>query len=163
MQVYLLRHGVAAEARAGSADADRALTEEGRRKLRQVLEMARDAGVHPTLMLSSPLKRAIQTAEIAQQVLGYKNDILRTKALVPGSSVNQVWDEMRVHRDEASLMLVGHNPLFSELAGYLLGSQDIEIEFKKGAILRVDLEDFRLQPKGILRWYFTAKLAADRE
>ena len=163
MQVYLLRHGVAAEARAGSADADRALTEEGRRKLRQVLEMARDAGVHPTLMLSSPLKRAIQTAETAQQVLGYKNDILRTKALVPGSSVNQVWDEMRVHRDEASLMLVGHNPLFSELAGYLLGSQDIEIEFKKGAILRVDLEDFRLQPKGILRWYFTAKLAADRE
>jgi len=162
MQVYLLRHGVAEEGRVGSNDADRALTAYGRRKLRQVLKMASEAGVAPTLILSSPLKRAMQTAQIARQVLGYKNDILRTKALAPGAGVHDVWEEIRVHQDEASLLLVGHNPLFGELAAYLLGDAKIEIDFKKGAIFRVDIENFPPRPKGILRWYLTARLAADR-
>ncbi len=162
MQVYLLRHGVAEEARIGASDAGRALTPYGRRKLRQVLKMASEAGVSPTLVLSSPLKRAMQTAQIAREVLGYKSDILRTKALAPGASANDVWEEIRVHQDEASLLLVGHNPLFSELAAYLLGDSKIEIDFKKGAIFRVDLDNFPPHPKGILRWYLTARLAGDR-
>lgn len=158
MQVYLLRHGAAEEGRPGANDADRALTEDGKRKLRQVLKAASDAGVAPGLILSSPFKRAIQTAEIAAGVLGYKNDILRTKALIPDSDVEHVWEEIRAHRDEPSVMLVGHNPLFTELSGYLLGSSEMQIDFKKGAILRVDLESFPAQPKGVLRWYLTAKL-----
>ncbi len=163
MQLYLLRHGIAEENAASGSDADRELTAEGRRKLRQVLAAAADARVEPTLILSSPLKRAVQTAEIAQEVLKYKKEVLRTKALVPAASVEQVWDEVRVHGDEPGLMLVGHNPLFSALAGYLLGSKDIQIDFKKGALLRVDLESFGARPKGVLRWHLTAKLAADCE
>ncbi len=160
MQVYLLRHGIAEEGSAGSSDADRELTAEGRKKLRQVLEAASDSGVAPTLVISSPLKRALQTAEIARHVLGYKQQILHTKALTPGSTVEKVWDEIRVHRDEASILLVGHNPLFSDLAAYLIGSKTAQIHFKKGAIMRVDVESFVSQPKGTLRWYLTAKLAA---
>ncbi len=163
MQLYLLRHGIAEEGSAGRDDGDRALTTEGRRKLRQVLQAAAQAGVEPTLILTSPLKRAVQTAELAQSALKYENELLRTKALGPGSTVEQVWDEIRVHRDEASLLLVGHNPLFSELAAYLLGSRNIQFDFKKGALLRVDIESFPVQPKGVLRWHLTAKLAADRE
>lgn len=162
MQVYLLRHGVAEKDRPGLSDADRGLTQDGRRKLRQVLKAAEKAQVQPTLILSSPLKRALQTAEIAQEVLGYKNGILRTKALQPASSVEQVWEEIRVHRDEPALMLVGHNPLFAELSGYLLGSSEMQLDFKKGALLRIDFEEFRPHPKGVLRWYLTAKVAATR-
>jgi len=58
---------------------------------------------------------------------------------------------------------VGHNPLFSELAAFLLGSAEIQIDFKKGAILRVDIENFPARPKGILRWYLTAKVAGERD
>lgn len=163
MQVYLLRHGIAEDGAAGTADAERALTQDGRRKLRQVLKAASEAGVQPALILSSPLKRAVQTAEMARKALGYKNEILRTKALVPGSTVEQVWEEIRVHRDEPSLLLVGHNPLFDHLAAYLLGRQEVQIDFKKGAILRIDLERFPAAPKGILRWYLTAKLASNRQ
>ncbi|MBV9759597.1 MAG: phosphohistidine phosphatase SixA [Acidobacteriaceae bacterium] len=162
MELYLLRHGVAEKDRPGLRDAERALTEEGRRKLREVLKTASETRVNPSLILTSPLKRAAQTAEVAKQVLGYKNEILRTKALLPGGSVEQVWDEVRAHRDEPSLMLVGHNPLFAELSGYLLGSADMQVEFKKGALLRVDFEEFRARPKGTLRWYLTAKMAAKR-
>jgi|SRR5579875_2821668 len=163
MELYLLRHGVAEKDRPGVSDAERALTQEGRRKLRQVMKAASEAKVQPTLILTSPLKRALQTAEVAQEVLGYKNQILRSKALLPAATVEQVWEEVRGHRDEASLMLVGHNPLFAELSGYLLGSADMEVEFKKGALLRVDFEEFRAHPKGVLRWYLTSKMAAKRE
>ena len=163
VQVYLLRHGVAEEGRVGASDADRALTQDGRRKLRLVLKAASEAGVQPAMILTSPFKRAVQTAEMARKALGYKNEILRTKALIPSSTVDQVWEEIRVHRDEESLMLVGHNPLFDHLAAYLLGRQEVQIDFKKGAILRIDLENFAAQPKGILRWYLTAKLASNRQ
>jgi len=163
MQLYLLRHGIAEENSPNGSDADRGLTAEGRRKLRQVLQAAADVGIEPTLILTSPLKRAIQTAEIARQVLKYKNELLRTKALVPGATVEQVWDEIRAHRGEPSLVLVGHNPLFGELAAYLLGSKDVQIDVKKGALLRIDLESFPAHPRGVLRWHLTAKLAADRE
>ncbi len=163
MQVHLLRHGVAEEGRVGASDADRALTRDGRKKLRQVLQTAVQAEVQPTLILSSPLKRAIQTAEIAKEVLGYKDKILQTNALTPGSRVEQVWEEIRGHRDQASLMLVGHNPLFENLTGYLLNCRQLRLDFKKGAFLRVDVESFHAQPAGILRWLLTARLAGSRD
>ncbi len=162
MQLYLLRHGIAEENATSGRDADRGLTADGRRKVRQTLEAAADAGVELTLVLTSPLKRAVQTAEIAQQVLKYKGELLRSPALTPSSPVEQAWDAIRAHRREASLLLVGHNPLFSELASYLLGSKEIQIDFKKGALLRIDLESFPAHPKGVLRWHLSPKLAADR-
>jgi phosphohistidine phosphatase len=162
MQVYLLRHGVAEEGGASMNDADRALTAEGRQKLREVLRAAANAEVQPTLILTSPLKRAVQTAEIAKDILGCKNDLVRSKTLVPGATVDLVWEDIRAHRNEEQLMLVGHDPLFSHLGGYLLGSASLKIDFKKGSILRVDFENFPSHPHGILRWYMTAKLAATR-
>ena len=159
MQVYLLRHGIAEESRAAKADANRELTPDGRRKLKDTLRVAASAEMKPTLVLTSPLVRAVQTAEIASSILSYKQEILRTKALLPGSSPEQVWEEVRVHREEAELLLVGHDPLFTRLAGYLLGAPELHIDFKKGAILRVDFDSFSSQPRGLLRWFLVSKLA----
>ncbi len=159
MHVYLLRHGIAEDDRPGLADADRALTTEGRRKLRQVLQTASRAEVQPSLILTSPLKRAIQTAEIARDVLKHKNDLVRSNALVPDGSPKQAWEEVRAHRDETSIMLVGHNPLFASLAGFLLGDESLRIDLKKGSILCVDCENFPPEPRGTLRWYLIPKLA----
>ena len=163
MHLYLLRHGVAEEARPGGVDANRALTSDGRRKLRQVLKKVAEARVKPSLMLSSHLKRALQTAEIAKDVLGYEGEILKTKALAPAASAEQVWEEVRVHKGEPAILLVGHNPLFDYLAAFLLGAPNLKVDFKKGAVMRIDLEAFGPQPRGILCWYLTAKLSASRE
>ncbi len=160
MQLYLLRHGIAEEDRSGLNDADRRLTSDGRRKLRQILDTASGADVRPTLILTSPLKRAVETAEIAQEVFGYKGDLVRSEALLPNSRVEEVWEEIRTHRKEAAVLLVGHNPLFSLLPGYLLGVPDLQVDVKKGSILRIDCESFSSQPKGLLRWLLIAKLAA---
>ena len=83
MEIYLLRHGIAEDRSSTGRDSDRRLTDEGRAKLRRVLERVHQAGVRPSLILSSPYKRALETAEIAAHELGYEGRIVRTDAISP--------------------------------------------------------------------------------
>ena len=157
MQIYLLRHGIA-ETQAAS-DAERDLTEEGRQKLRQVLRLAAKAGIAPSLILSSPYKRALATAKIAADTLGYGGEIVRSQALLPDAAPEEVWQEIRMHRREESLLLAGHEPQFSSLGAFLLGMPELSIDFKKGALLAVEMPEFGARPRGVLKWMLTAKLA----
>jgi phosphohistidine phosphatase len=157
MELYLLRHGIAEDNAA--TDADRQLTEEGRQKLRRVLKRAASAGVSPSLILSSPYKRAIETAEIAAAELDYKGKILRVGSLTPDSSPPSVWSEIREHRDQPSILLAGHEPLFSSTVAYLLGSTQEMIDFRKAALVRIDIRGFSASPQGVLQWMLTPKLA----
>jgi phosphohistidine phosphatase len=159
MQIYILRHGIAEDSVAGQSDSERALTPEGKKKLRSVLRVAREAGVSPALILTSPLKRAVQTAQLAAEMLGYKGDLLRTEALEPGAHPRKVWEEIRVHKDESEILLAGHEPLFSSLTAYLLGSPDLQVDFKKGALACVEVDRFGAEPHGALRWFITPKVA----
>jgi phosphohistidine phosphatase len=160
MEIYILRHGIAEDAPAGQPDSERALTSDGRKKLRSVLRVAASAGVAPSLVMSSPYKRALQTAQLAVEILGYQGDLLRTSALEPNSAPKGVWDEIRVHKDEARILLVGHEPLFGRLTAYLLGSPNLQVDFKKGAMACIELDHFPAEPHGVLRWMLTSKLAA---
>ena len=157
MRIYLLRHGVAEEG-FGKRDSERALTEDGKQKLRDLLKTAADAGVLPSLVLSSPYRRAIETARIAVEVLGYRGNLLETTTLIPDSSPQLAWSEIRLHSSEESVLLVGHEPLFSSLSAFLLGFPNLSIDFKKGALLCVELHTVRPQPAGVLKWYLTPKL-----
>lgn len=159
MEVYLLRHGIAEDRAASGRDADRRLTEEGRDKLRRVLERAHAAGVQPSLILSSPLRRALETAEIAAHALGYAGKLVRTPALSLDSSPQQVWEAIREHREESAVLLAGHEPLFSATVAYLLGSTQEMIHFRKGALVRIDADASAAAPRGVLEWMITAKLA----
>ena len=159
MEVYLLRHGIAEDRAASGRDADRALTDDGRKKLTKVLDRARKAGVTPTLILSSPLKRAFETAEIAARDLGYSSEISITNSLTPDSSPHRVWTEIRAHRDEPSLLLAGHEPLFSATVAFMLGSTRSMVEFKKAGLVRIDFDSLGAEPRGVLIWMITPKLA----
>lgn len=162
MQVYLLRHGIAEEGKPGSPDSARALVPEGKRKLKEVLGVARGAGVKPSLVLTSPFRRAVETAQIAVAELGLnKSDMVQVQELIPTGDPAQVWAEMRLYKEEPALLLVGHEPLFSQLTAYLLGTPALLVDFKKGALARIDIEAFGAQPRGVLRWFLPAKLAAD--
>lgn len=156
MRIYLLRHGVAEEG-FGKRDSERALTEEGKQKLREFLPTLAHAGVQPALVISSPYRRAIETARIAVDVLGYQGLLLECTSLTPDSSPQSAWSEVRVHSSEESVLLVGHEPLFSALSAFLLGSPQLSVDFRKGAMLCVDLQTVRAQPAGVLKWYLTPK------
>jgi phosphohistidine phosphatase len=160
MELYLLRHGIAEDRAASGRDADRRLTDEGEKKLRRVLARAKEAGVSPALMISSPYKRAVETAEIAARELGYEGDLVRSPSLTPDSSPGSIWVELRAHRDQPSILLAGHEPLFSATVAWLLGSTRAMVEFKKGALVRIDLPSVGGEPRGVLQWMLTPKLAS---
>jgi phosphohistidine phosphatase len=155
VQIYLLRHGIAEDGKPGRPDSERALTGEGKEKLRRVLKRARAADCAPSLILSSPYRRAVETAEVAAEVLGYRKDVLNTRALIPESSPHDVWDEVRVHRDELAILLASHEPLMSALTAYLLRCAGLQVDMKKAALLRVDCERFGAEPHGVLKWMLT--------
>ena len=155
MEIYLLRHGIAEDAPPGMADSDRALTPEGRQKLKRVLARARAAGVEPSLILSSPYRRALETAAAAAESLGYHGKIAQTSALVPNAAPQAVWGEIRTHRTEESLLLSSHEPLMSSLLALLLNSPALRVDFKKAGLARVDCDRFGAEPYGVLKWMLT--------
>jgi phosphohistidine phosphatase len=69
------------------------------------------------------------------------------------------WDEIRIHGDHAQVLCASHEPLCGALAGYLLRSPSLEIDFKKGALLRIDVESAAPRPRGVLKWMLSPKLA----
>ena len=158
MELYLFRHGIAEDAGPGLPDPRRALTDEGKKKVSEVVKAVRRAGVEPSLIVSSPYVRAVETAQIAALGFGYQGDIIRTEALVPFGSPEKVWAELRDYREERAILLAGHEPLLSSLAAYLLASPALQVEMKKAAMVRIDVESLGAAPHGILRWIVTPKL-----
>jgi phosphohistidine phosphatase len=152
MQVHLLRHGTAEDITPAGSDAERRLTAVGRDEVRRAAECARRARVAPTLIMSSPYVRAVETAEIAAEVLGYGGSIVRTDLLIPSASPQRVWNEIRSRQDEMQILLAAHEPLLSQLASYLLNSPALQIEMRKASLVRIDLDRFAPDPCGILKW-----------
>jgi phosphohistidine phosphatase len=159
MDVYILRHGIAERARPGGADAERALTPKGRQKLREVLRLARAVAGCPSLILTSPLVRAIQTAEIAAALFAYRQEVVQTDALLPTAAPEEVWQELRSRKNEPEVLLVGHEPLLSQIIGYLLGAPGLRVELKKAGLARIHIESFSSAPSGTLQWLLPPKLA----
>lgn len=159
MQIYLLRHGIAEDGAPGRPDSERALTPEGREKLNRVLHRARGAGVTPSLILSSPYRRALETAEAAAGVLGYEGKIVKTRALVPDAPPFDTWEEIRKRPQESAILLASHEPLMSTLAAFLLASPALAVDMKKAALLRVDCDRIGPEPRGVLKWMLTPSTA----
>ena len=159
MEIYLLRHAIAENARAGQPDSERALTDEGRDKLRRVLQRARAAGAKPSTILSSPYRRALETAAAAKEILG--GEIERTETLVPGASPYDAWEEIRAHKSEGAVLLASHEPLMSSMAAFLLSCPALQVDMKKAALVRVDCDRFGPQPKGVLKWMLTPATAGE--
>ena len=157
MEIYLLRHAIAETVRPGQPDSERALTDEGRDKLRRVLQRARGAGVKPAVILSSPYRRALETATEAKEILG--GEIERSEALTPDASPYDAWEEIRAHKSEASVLLASHEPLMSSMTAFLLGVPALQVDMKKAALVRVDCDRFGPQPRGVLKWMLTPATA----
>ncbi|MGB9459191.1 MAG: histidine phosphatase family protein [Bryobacteraceae bacterium] len=155
MQIYLLRHGIAEDAGPGQPDAGRALTAEGKEKLRRVLRRAAAAGVRPASIVSSPLRRALETAAVAAEVLEYKGKVVEWRALLPEASPYDLWEEIRRRGEEPAILLAGHEPLMSTMVALLLTSPSLQVDMKKAAMVRIDCDRLAREPKGVLKWLLT--------
>jgi phosphohistidine phosphatase len=159
MQVHLLRHGTAEDIRTGGSDFARKLTPAGREEVRHAIECARSA-MAPTLILTSPFARAMETAEIAAAVVSYTGNIVRTEALVPNASPDLVWQEIRSRPDESQILLAGHEPLLSQFTAYLLNCPTLQVDMRKATLVRIDIDRFAGKPSGLLKWVLPPDISA---
>jgi phosphohistidine phosphatase len=162
MQIYLLRHGIAEDPKAGSPDAARALTGDGRQKLRRVLDRAAAAAVRPSLILTSPYRRALETARMAGEILRCER-IEECEALTPSHAPEDLWEAIRQHKREEAVLLTGHEPLFGLATGFLLGVPELRVYFKKAALVAIEQQGFGGDPHGTLKWMLTPALAKSTE
>ncbi len=156
MEIYLLRHGIAESRELEIPDASRRLTPKGVRGLRRVLEVAHKAGASPALILTSPLRRAQETAAIASEILQCSR-VRETKALLPEADPAALWKELSAIDDATSVLVAGHEPHLSSMLAFLLHAP-IHVDFKKGALIRVHMSHMHGTPNGILEWMLTPRL-----
>jgi phosphohistidine phosphatase len=157
-QLYLIRHGLAAErGEAWPDDAKRPLTERGMSRLRKGARGLVRLGVSLDIVLTSPLVRTRQTAEILAAGLEPRPHITAVDSLAPDGSYQAVLADLEKHSKRARIALVGHEPGIGELAARLIGTRH-PVEFKKGAICRIDVETLPPAGPGSLRWFLTPKI-----
>ena len=156
MLLILMRHGIAEELREGQTDAERALTADGKKKSRAALRGLRALLQNIDCMATSPKMRALQTAKIAAEVFE--------------STEPEIWPELEnaeysalVERfktmDAPSVLLVGHEPGFSNLAARLLTGKEsgLRMEFKKSGVCVLDGDWSTPKPRATLLWHLSPK------
>jgi phosphohistidine phosphatase len=158
MNLCLLRHAIAAEASMNVADHDRSLTKEGIAKLRRVVRGMRAMGLSFDCILSSPLLRARQTAEIVAKAVLAKGEVKVTNQLAPNGRHEALLRELaRLAPASGEVLLVGHEPQLSRLISLLVtGSTDCSFTMKKAGLCLVRMETVR-PGHGTLEWLLTPK------
>lgn len=140
MIILLFRHGHAIDETPGLSDAGRALSGKGRKTTRKVARwLARRGKLRPTDIWTSPLVRAVQTAEIAAEALGLEDEVSVSADLSPGSNADDLMRKLAEHRGTGPLMLVGHEPDLSVVAALLLGERSYS-GLKKSGLLAIEWE-----------------------
>ena len=158
LELYLIRHGVAAERGSDYPDdSKRPLTSDGISRLRKEAKALAELDVDFDQIIASPLVRTKQTADIFAQALPSHPAVVLSDALAPAGTPSAVFQELGKHMRRARIALVGHEPNLGELAARLIGART-PIEFKKGAICRIDFEVFPPKGTGVLRWFVTPKI-----
>ncbi len=158
LELYLIRHGIAAErGEEYPDDSKRPLTSSGMTKLRDEARGLNELGVAFNLIITSPLVRTKQTAEIIAGTLKEKPQVVTSDSLAPAGTPAAVVQELARHAKHARVALVGHEPNLGELAGRLIGAKS-PIEFKKGAICRIDFDVLPPKGYGQLRWFLPPRV-----
>ena len=158
IELYLIRHGLAAERGPEYPDdTKRPLTTQGITRLKREACALVELDITFDAILTSPLVRCRQTAEVFASTLQSKPSIMNVDALAPGGSFGAIVDELARHTRRERLALVGHEPDLGQLAARLIGAKR-SLEFKKGAICRIDVTALPPTGPGSLAWFATPKM-----
>jgi phosphohistidine phosphatase len=158
MIIYFLRHASAGKKTANpKKDERRALDQEGILQARYVGRLLASLDVQVEHVLSSPLKRSLQTATLVANELAHETAIRMEDALRPESDYAKFKEMLSRYRKYEAVMVVGHNPNESEFLSKVVSSASgaAHIELKKGAVAKVELDG----RNGVLEWLITPKIA----
>ncbi|HKT49637.1 MAG TPA: phosphohistidine phosphatase SixA [Candidatus Angelobacter sp.] len=158
MIIYFLRHASAGKKTANTKkDERRPLDQEGILQARYVGRLLASIDVQVEHVLSSPLKRSLQTATLVANELAHETAIRMEDALRPESDYAKFREMLSRYRKYEAVMVVGHNPNESEFLSKTVSSASgtAHIELKKGSVAKVDLDG----RNGVLEWLITPKIA----
>jgi phosphohistidine phosphatase len=158
LELYLIRHGIAAErGKEWPDDSKRPLTPDGIVRLRKSARALNGLGIGFDQIVTSPLVRTRQTADVIAEELKDHPAVATSDALAPAGSSAAVIQEITKNVRTPRLALVGHEPNLGELAAQLIGART-PLEFKKGGICRIDFDMLPPKGGGMLRWFLTPKM-----
>jgi phosphohistidine phosphatase len=142
MQLFLLRH---AEAESSAAsDEARALTSKGTKQAETIGKFCLEHDVVPEMILSSPLTRAEETARLVARELDLPQLVQIEGFLRAGMTPDRALFGLREkYSEKERLMLVGHEPDFSRLAGVLIGGRGQSVHFRKAALMGLTLTELK--------------------
>lgn len=157
MKVYVVRHAEAETQRPGQRDAERALTQDGRAEFEQVVAGLGSLGIRLDRILSSPLLRARQTAEILARALPGPAPT-EIEALAPGGSFEAVFRALHDRPSAAGVALVGHEPALGALVSLAAtGIASDGIPLKKGGVAYLKFAAGTRPQGATLGWLLTPK------
>jgi phosphohistidine phosphatase len=139
MKLYLIRHAEAVERTGTMPDADRYLTPKGRSAFRGIARLVRGAGIAPDIIFTSPLLRAVQTAEILAERLKYDGTVAVSKDLSPGFDHRALRSLLAEAGNPGEAAFVGHEPDLGDLAAALLALPG-GFPLRKGAVVALEVE-----------------------
>ncbi len=151
MIIYILRHGEAEPKSSHVSDEERHLTTLGSSRLRKNLVIAKQVGTEIDLILTSPLVRAKESAEIAGDVFAIEKYEIE-ESLEPTRTPYEVFQSLARYAQVGRVLLVTHQPLASSLMAALLNWDESFLAFPTGTIAKIEVKDLRSSPQGTLQY-----------
>jgi phosphohistidine phosphatase len=177
MNLYILRHASAGTRRLNPIlDLKRPLDKEGKRHCLHLAHVLNSMQLNFDLVVSSPLKRSLQTAQLVGTETGHESKILISNALSPTADFQQFQRLLRECEQYENLLVVGHNPNITSFVGQLLSPPHIQDELagarfrlRKGTLARITLErnhatlQWMLDPRIVRALYATSIKSSRRK
>lgn len=155
MILYVMRHAEAVEGSDSLRDEWRYLTEKGRSIAEKMSSAITKIGPKTRLTITSPLTRAVQTAEISAEKACRKNVVVASGLLLPDADISELTSYLKGCADAKRVMLVGHEPMLGILVTTLLGHDEAKISLKKGACVALELDPDKDDKPACFLWYLT--------
>jgi phosphohistidine phosphatase len=156
--LLVIRHAIA-EPRgdAWPDDTQRPLTDKGAARMHDIASRLQALGEIADVVLTSPLVRAKQTADIVAEVWSPSPTIMEMPALAPGHTPAATAAALAACRGHARVAVVGHEPDLGEWVAWVIGAR-LPLPFKKGGVARVDVPTWPPSRDGQLIWFATPKM-----
>lgn len=164
MDLFILRHGKAGQSSDRQHDSDRTLTGDGKDEIKKVARWMKSKKYRFDGIATSPLKRAHETAVIVVRLLGEEDRLTIWDELAPGGNPDKVFYRASQYGEEATVLIVGHEPALSMLISRIIsGDDNASIVLSKGGLAKIRNCSFKKQPSGELQWLLTPTQMMDMQ
>jgi phosphohistidine phosphatase len=161
MELFILRHGEAGQRSSQASDRTRPLTTAGKGEIVEIAKALKIIGLKFDVIVTSPLKRAYDTAMIVSDIFKIGNRVQTWNELAPEGKRTEVYRKISELREDYTVLIVGHQPLLGEIINDMIHKQKSSpsnLLLKKAGIVRIRLLSKSNIPKGELRWLLSPRI-----